>query len=92
MPVFWHISPPESIAAIIEQFHLYGERQMQYGEKRAKGAMKKFALKTISKFYPKIEPLYQGVLHQNILETRLVREAMRRNSAHEVWEQTLYLN
>ena len=35
-----------------------------------KGYERKFALKTILKFYPKIEPLYQGILHQNILETR----------------------
>ena len=33
---------------------------------------RKFVLKTISKFYPKIEPLYQGILlHENSLETRL---------------------
>ena len=44
----------------------------EYGEKRAKEAMKKFTLNTISKFYKKIEPLYQGILHENILETRLV--------------------
>ena len=36
-----------------------------------RGNEKKFALKTISKFYPKIEPLYQGILHENILDTRL---------------------
>ena len=45
---------------MIEQLHLCGERQMQYGEKRAKRAMEKFSLKTILKFYPKIEPSVPG--------------------------------
>ena len=48
---------------------MYDERiRRKEGER---GNEKKFALKTISKFYPKIEPLYQGILHENILETRL---------------------
>ena len=37
----------------------------EYGEKKSvRGNEKKFALKTISKFYPKIEPLYQGILDE----------------------------
>ena len=37
----------------------------EYGEKKGeRGNEKKFAPKTISKFYPKIEPLYQGILHR----------------------------
>ena len=44
------------------------KRERKEGEK---GCERKSALKTILKFYPKIEPLYQGILHQNILGTRL---------------------
>ena len=53
-----------AVAAMIEPAsQVCGERQMQYGEK---GYERKFALKTILKFYPKIEPLYQGILHMRI--------------------------
>ena len=51
-----------------------GEKGAKRGRKGGeKGYERKFALKTILKFYPKIEHLYQGILHENILETRLVK-------------------
>ena len=48
-----------------------------------KGYERKFALKTILKFYPKIEPLYQGILHENILETRLGKDDMNINRKYK---------
>ena len=38
---------------MIEQLHLYGERQMHYGEKRAKDATKKVCAQNNFKILPK---------------------------------------
>ena len=57
---------------MIEQLHLMAKDKCNTAKRGRKRQRKKFALKTISKFYPKIEPLYQGILHhENILEMRL---------------------
>ena len=62
----WHV------AAMIEPASLVWRKTNAIRRKEGeKGYERKFALKIILKFYPKIEPLYQGILHQNILETRL---------------------
>ena len=59
---------------MIEQLQLYGERQMQYGEKRAKWAMKKVRAQNNFKILPKNRAPVPGYSSsdENILGTRLL--------------------